>query len=206
VPRQRSYARPDVVEAAKAAFWDNGYQRTALSDLEQRTGLNRSSLYHAFGSKRELFAEALDAYEDDVLDALIGPLESGHQGLEAITTFLSGVKEIILDQRGEARRGCLMVNTIAELSARDEETTRRATAFRDRLRGAFANALARAAESGDVDDASVPRRSRFLTAGTLGIWLCARIDPLDAALLCEEVASEVMDWRSADRDTGSPIH
>src|SRR5919106_5876675 len=147
MPRPRGYARDDVVEAARAAFWENGYDGTALSDLEGRTGLNRSSLYHAFGNKRQIFDVALDSYVQDVIDPLVGRLESGPNGLEAVTTFFSGVKAIILDERGDGRRGCLMVNTIAELSSRDGKAAARASWFRDRLSGAFARALEAAAKA-----------------------------------------------------------
>jgi AcrR family transcriptional regulator len=199
MPRPRAYERENVVEAAKEAFWENGFGGTALSHLEQRTGLNRSSLYLAFGSKKELFGEALDAYTKDIVDPLLGRLGSGSHGLEAVTTFLSGVKTILLDELGDRRRGCLMVNTIAELSTRDDEAARRAAAFRDRLSEGFARALERAAEMADIDAASTPRRVRMLTAATLGIWIAARIDVLDAATMCDEIASEVRSWRQARR-------
>jgi AcrR family transcriptional regulator len=200
MPRPRRYSRQDVVQAAKEAFWENGYEGTALSELERRTGLNRSSLYLAFGSKRELFGEALDSYSRDVIDPLLGRLESGSAGLEAITSFLEGVKAVIVDEQGKERRGCLMVNTIAELSTRDEEAAVRATAFRDRLRGSFAGALERAAGMGDIEPESIQLRARLLTTVTLGVWISALVDLRDAANLCDEIAVEVRSWRSPRED------
>ena len=43
--RPKGYDRDDVVVAARDLFWERGYEATSISDLEQRTGLNRSSLY-----------------------------------------------------------------------------------------------------------------------------------------------------------------
>ena len=43
-------------------FWRQGYEGTSLSDLTEATGLNRPSLYAAFGNKEALFREALDRY------------------------------------------------------------------------------------------------------------------------------------------------
>ncbi len=42
----------------------------------------------------------------------------------------------------------------------------------------------------------------MLTAATLGIWIAARIDLLDAATMCDEIASEVEDWRVPRRVAG----
>jgi TetR/AcrR family transcriptional regulator, transcriptional repressor for nem operon len=196
MPRPRGYARQDVVKDAKETFWENGYEGTVLPELERRTGLNRSSLYLAFGSKRELFTEALDLYVEEVVDPLLDPLGSGLHGLDAVTTFLSGVKTIILDQQRDGRRGCLMVNTIAELSTRDEDAASRAASFRERLRGAFTRALTRAAKAGEIDRASIPRRAGMLTVATFGVWISARIDLRDAANLCDEITAEVQAWRS----------
>jgi TetR/AcrR family transcriptional repressor of nem operon len=193
MPRPRSYERAAVVEAAKEAFWENGYEGTVLSELEQRTGLNRSSLYLGFGSKQELFSAALDLYYDEVVEPLIGALEAGAT-YSAIDAFLAGVKAIILDEREHRRRGCLLVNTIAELSPYDEAAERRARDFRDRLSRAFRAALEAEASRGRIDRGSVDRRAVLLFTSTMGIWLSARIDLDDAAARCDDVAAEVHAW------------
>jgi TetR/AcrR family transcriptional repressor of nem operon len=198
MPRPRGFIREDALTAAKDAFWENGYHGTGLSELEDRTGLNRSSLYLAFGNKRELFAEALDLYTEEVIDGLIGPLEST-PGVPAIRGFFTGVKGVILDERDRGRRGCLMVNTIAELAPEDEGATVSAVALRDRLQRAFARALESDPPVGATDPASIARRARLLMAGTLGIWICARFDLRDAAALCDEAIAEVDSWGSPAR-------
>ena len=47
-----------------AAFWDAGYAATSLDDLSVATGMNRPSLYGAFGDKRELYIKSYEAYRD----------------------------------------------------------------------------------------------------------------------------------------------
>jgi TetR/AcrR family transcriptional regulator, transcriptional repressor for nem operon len=196
MPRPRGYAREAVLEAAKDVFWENGYEGTVLSELEQRTGLNRSSLYLEFGSKQELFSAVLDLYYDEVVDPLLTGLESDPQP-SAIGDFFAGIKRIILEEQAGRRRGCLLVNTIAELSPKDPAAARRSRAFRDRLHGAFIRALERAASTGRMDVGSIRRRAAMLLASTLGIWVDARIDLADAAARCDEVAAEVHSWSSA---------
>ena len=200
MPRPSIYVREDAVEAAMQAFWDDGYHGTGVSALEERTGLNRSSLYLGFGSKRELFASALDLYTEVVLDRLLAPMETEPLDPGSIAAFFSGVKEIVTDSRGH--RGCLMVNTVAELAARDDEGTARSAAFWDRVRRAFTRALAGSASGDEVDDDTISRRAGMLTASTLGIWLSARIDPATAASLCDEMTAEVESWRSSRPESG----
>ena len=197
MPRPVTYVRRDVVKTAREAFWDGGYERTAISDLEGRTGLNRSSLYLAFGSKRELFTVALDSYVEDVLDPLLAPMELGPPDLRAIAIFFAGVKKIIGSGRGHGRRGCLMINTVAELAPEDEDAAARSVAFQDRLRGAFTRSLEGAAASGDIDGDAAARRANVLAASTFGIWLTARFDPAAAASLCDEMTLEIESWRSS---------
>ena len=188
MPRPRTYERRDVVEAAKKAFWEGGYAGTAIADLERSTGLNRSSLYLAFGSKRELFELALDRYTEDFIDPLIEGMEKASAGLDEIAEFFSRLKA---EFREISRRGCLMVNTIAEVGDRSPK----AVAYRDRLRRAFTHALRGASRRGETEVAAVRRRVSMLLAATLGVWLSARIDPRDAGRLCDEIVAEVESWR-----------
>jgi hypothetical protein len=43
--RPKGYDRETILVAARDLFWEQGYERTSIADLEERTGLNRSSLY-----------------------------------------------------------------------------------------------------------------------------------------------------------------
>jgi hypothetical protein len=86
-----------------------------------------------------------------------------------------------------------MVNTIGELAGHDQEVTDRAAEYRNHLRRAFTHALEGAAR-GCGTDASVRGRAQILAAATFGVWLSARIDPIDAAALCQAIASEIGSW------------
>ncbi len=102
---------------------------------------------------------------------------------------------------GLSARGCLMVNTIAEMAAQDERIRSHAAAYRDRLRASFGTVLARAAAHGDADPSLTETRSHLLAAALMGIWLAVRIDPSDAATSCQAIAREVESWRA--REPGS---
>ena len=60
--RPREFDRDDVLGHAMTLFWEKGFEASSLSDIVEATGLNKSSLYNAFGSKSELFSTALERY------------------------------------------------------------------------------------------------------------------------------------------------
>lgn len=60
--RPRNFDADEALDRAVLVFWELGYERTTLTDLCAAMGINRPSLYAAFGTKEELFRRALDRY------------------------------------------------------------------------------------------------------------------------------------------------
>src|ERR1700724_4481395 len=60
--RPRSFDIDGALDGALHVFWRKGYEGTSLSDLTNAVGVNRPSLYAAFGDKKALFRKALDRY------------------------------------------------------------------------------------------------------------------------------------------------
>src|SRR5258705_11009407 len=84
--RPRAYDPDDALVQATESFWHAGFAGTSLDALSAATGMNRPSLYGAFGDKRELYLAALDRYVEvsraDMVRALSDdvPIEAGIQG------------------------------------------------------------------------------------------------------------------------------
>lgn len=197
--RPRTYDTSAVVEAARDLFWEQGYEVTSVSDLEDRTGLGRSSLYQAFGSKHELFEVALRRYVQVEIEGMLSGLRQAGAGLEAIKGFFAGRARAFREDPSRTPRGCLMVNSIAELATRDPGVGREAAAHWERLHQAFAAALTEAAARGELNPKDGGRRARLLASATMGVFLTARIDPVEAADVCDAVAAEVASWRLGSR-------
>lgn len=62
VGRPRAFDVDQALETAMRLFWQKGYEGTSLTDLTEAMGINRPSLYAAFGNKEELFRKAFDRY------------------------------------------------------------------------------------------------------------------------------------------------
>src|SRR5882672_9752756 len=62
--RPRAYEPEVALARALDVFWKEGFAATSLDDLSAATGMNRPSLYGAFGDKRELYIKSYESYRD----------------------------------------------------------------------------------------------------------------------------------------------
>ncbi|WP_205760855.1 TetR/AcrR family transcriptional regulator [Luteolibacter luteus] len=60
--RPREFDPDEALEKALRVFWAKGYEGTSMTDLTEAMGINKPSLYAAFGNKEALFRKALDRY------------------------------------------------------------------------------------------------------------------------------------------------
>lgn len=138
--RPREFDIDKAVEAAMHVFWLNGYQGTSLTDLLDGIGIARGSLYKAFGSKKELFLQALSLYDARFVTPGIAFLtdSSGPDGETRIQNLFEGAVSVVRD--GD-RRGCLLCNTAAGSTSDDRDISRAVNDMLSRLTDAFELAL-----------------------------------------------------------------
>ena len=118
MPRPSEFDRDEVLHRAMEVFWCQGYEATGMPDLVEAIGIGRQSLYNAFESKRSLFLEALKVYQAERARSLQKVLASAASPLRGIETLLTS----IATASGVARtRGCMSVNTAAEIGVKDDE-------------------------------------------------------------------------------------
>jgi TetR/AcrR family transcriptional repressor of nem operon len=143
--RSKTFADVEVVRAAREVFWTKGYESTGVADLESATGLNRSSIYHAFGSKRGLFDEAVESYLDDVVRPRLAPLAGAHVEPDALETYLTGLRRAMVDEPTSlSANGCLLLNATAALLGHEDGLQEVVTKYTTELRaGVTAGAIAR---------------------------------------------------------------
>lgn len=194
--RPRTYQIDQVLDTAVVTFWRHGYEQTRLEQIEEPLGLSRSSLYHQFGSKEQLFHLALERYLERLLMAWIHPLRDGTAGLDDILVFLRHLDRQI--RRGEPAPGCLLVNTMAEFGGQAPDVGRVRDRYLAELRTAFRAALDRAASRGEIAASGLAWRTDLLVQAALGISLAARSGTPVAAVrrLVAATRSQVEEWRS----------
>ncbi|OGA90343.1 MAG: hypothetical protein A3G27_12015 [Betaproteobacteria bacterium RIFCSPLOWO2_12_FULL_66_14] len=179
--RPREFDMDAALEHAMQTFWVKGYESTSLDDLCEATGLGRSSVYAAFGSKHDLYLDALERYEARAAAYVAAALARPLAIREALAAFLSRIIDDIV--AGPGRRGCLIGNCAAELSRHDREAAARVRRSLDRIQATFRDALARAQARGEIPESSdVVALARFLTAGIQGLRLVGKANPDRATL------------------------
>src|SRR5436305_1333020 len=115
--RPRAYDPQVALARAAEVFWKAGYAGTSLDDLSEATGMNRPSLYAAFGDKRDLYLKTLDYYRDESR-ALARAALADHPPLRV---FLKRFYDKALDLYLEGGpRGCYSIGTAATVAAVDD--------------------------------------------------------------------------------------
>src|SRR6516225_2219056 len=101
MPRVREFDVNDVLEKAKSLFWEKGYEAASIQDLVNATGVNRASLYQAFGGKRQLFEQALGRFRNETGQHLEAMTAGTEPGLERVGEVLRRIAaDTLRDPRG----------------------------------------------------------------------------------------------------------
>ena len=145
--RPREFDVDEVLDRALRVFWRRGYEGATLPDLTAAMGINRPSLYAAFGSKEELFRKALDRYVE-------GPAAFVREALNEPTAravalrLLGGTIDLVTDRRNP--RGCLMVQGALACGEAAESVRREVAARRAAGEVAVRERFERARADGDL--------------------------------------------------------
>ena len=167
--RPREFDRDEALDRAVEVFWSQGYERTSVEDLTEYMGIQRGSLYAAFGGKHQLFLEALDRYEERFYRDTLRLLEEGspRDGIRRV------FEKAVSDCACEGAKGCFMTNTAVALAEDDPETAARVWGNLLRLEDAFEHALTRA--EGVVPAGKDARQlARFFTSSLQGLRVLSR--------------------------------
>ena len=148
-------------------FWRKGYEGASLPDLTQAMGINRPSMYAAFGNKEALFRRALDRYAAGparyVSDALKAPTAR-----EAIERVFFGVIDLVTHPRHP--RGCLMVQGALSCGETAECIRNELTSRREARVAQFRRRFQRAKRERDLPRSADPATlARFVATIVHGI-------------------------------------
>ncbi|MFF0297235.1 TetR/AcrR family transcriptional regulator [Kitasatospora sp. NPDC004614] len=179
--RPKQFDEGTAIAQAMEVFWTNGYAGSSPAELAEAAGIGKGSLYHAFGSKRELFGRALDAYDRGGAELAEEFLAGPGTTKECIRAFLAMLVDADFD--GPVRRGCLAVNTALELGGRDADAALAVRRMTDRSAGLLAARIERGKLEGDVPSSvDAGAQARFLMTALAGLRVMARAYDREAVL------------------------
>lgn len=130
--RPREFDPDDVLRIAFDQFWRRGVRGTSLADIARDAGVQRGSLYNAFGSKEALFLIAYERYAGDYLASVQKALGAG-----SLRKRLTAFFDVTIKNMCAGERGCPTTRALMEVGSSEGE------GLDDNARQAFAGLLRR---------------------------------------------------------------
>ena len=162
--RPPAYDPGDALTRAMEVFWDAGYAATSLDELAAATGMNRPSLYGAFGDKRALYLKTLEHYgAGGQLRRALAAAGTLRQSLErvyelAIALYLSG---------RIGPRGCFLIGTATTEAVKSAEVRAALASQLRELDDVFEARIRRARDEGEISPEADPRALAKLASAVL---------------------------------------
>jgi AcrR family transcriptional regulator len=175
--RPRAY-EPDVaLGKALGLFRKEGFAATSLDDLSAATGMNRPSLYGAFGDKRDLYIKSYQRYRDDARAAMIEIFTGDLPIRKRLERIYAAALDIYLSG-GSGPLGCFTVMTAASEAVADPEIRAMVLDGLVGLDKAFGAAFRQAKDKGELPagaDPAVLAQLASATIHTIAIRARARV-------------------------------
>ncbi|MFE0555719.1 TetR/AcrR family transcriptional regulator [Paenibacillus lautus] len=174
--RVREFDEEKVLDAAMQLFWEKGYEATSLSDLTSRMGIQRPSIYSAFGDKKELFETALRKYTMSHASEARTRLQNKPSVREAFRALFENVVD---EEYSVSRsRGCFCINTMVELAPHDEKFEILTREHQMYLAVIFQETIERGIQSGELaSDTNAKALSQALIVSLIGLTVMLKSRP-----------------------------
>ena len=147
--RPRAFDREAALRSAMEVFWAKGFDNCSMADLVDAMGINSPSLYAAFGSKEDLYREAIEIYADGDGGAALRQLQAHESVCDGLRAMFRASVELYTRQ--PQPRGCMIFLGAMSVGAEHAQLRAELQKRRRKVATIVAARLARAIENGELD-------------------------------------------------------
>jgi TetR/AcrR family transcriptional repressor of nem operon len=148
--RTREFDENKALESAAEVFWIKGYEAASTEDLLQAMGLNKGSMYNAFGNKRELFVKVFHWFAERFIQNMKDVFKKHDDPVNAIKEIFYAVAKA--NDPLLHVKGCFYVNILGEMSGMDEDLVKIAQQKLLDVEALFYKELKKGIEDGYIDN------------------------------------------------------
>ncbi|MFP6790931.1 MAG: TetR/AcrR family transcriptional regulator [Thalassolituus sp.] len=171
--RPLQFERQKAIDAAMRVFWQQGYSASSLQQLLDAMQINRGSLYAAFSDKAGLFKEVIDNYQSRIQSIVIRLLSNELDPAKGIKDVFE--LTLLALTKDSLALGCLLVNTVNELSPIDSEIASHAAKKLEVVEQAFITACKRAQTLNQMTTEITPESAgKMLMTSMIGLRVQSR--------------------------------
>jgi AcrR family transcriptional regulator len=145
--RTRQFDVEEALDRALGVFWARGYEGATLPELTRAMGINRPSLYAAFGNKEQLFRKALDRYQTGPMSFMTEALRQ-QTARAVVEAIFSGF--VRMQRDSDKARGCLVVSGALACGEEAEPVRRELGRLRQAIVTTLGERFQRAVQDGDL--------------------------------------------------------
>lgn len=179
--RIRKFDERQALLSAMMAFWEKGYEGTSIQDLENAMGMKRTSIYNAFGNKRELFQRVMACYKESVMAELFTAMDSAPDIREGVRRLLNAALDIHFDE--DHPGGCLVVLSVLESDQLDDQSRVQMQQTIHELKTALQTRLTHAKKAGELSpDFDSAATATTITTTMTGMMVMGKANVSKASL------------------------
>lgn len=174
--KNAKFDREEIIDKATNLYWEKGYHGTSMRDLQATVDLRPGSIYAAFGSKDNLFKEAVNHYAKTNGELLQLCLDETNTPLSGLKLF---IKKITIDSKGKAPNDmCMLIKSISELTEKDNlELLNEAKALQNGFELRLSQIITQAKEVGEIAPTKdVMELARFVQIQIIGLRTYSRVN------------------------------
>lgn len=120
--RPRQFDEDTVTESMMVLFWQQGFNATSLDDIVAATGLNRPSLYRAFGNKTDMYMKCLDLFSERMTELFRVAFENADTLETALSSFYHSIIEVYYSgSNKKTGLGCLVFSNAIAVAPMNED-------------------------------------------------------------------------------------